>query len=138
MENKTIGCVGFHHVALHSSDFEKSFRFYTEGLGFTEYRRWKTDAGKTIALLDAGNGAMIELFSDGADRTLFEEQSGFYTHLALRVADSAKAYARALECGAVSKMPPKSMILPSNPPIPATISFVKGPDGEEIEFFEVN
>ena len=32
---------------------------------------------------------------------------------------------------------PTAMELPSEPPIPATISFVKGPDGEEVEFFEV-
>ena len=137
MENKVIGCVGFHHVALHSSDFEKSYKFYTEGLGFTEYRRWKAANGRTIVLLDAGGGAMIELFSDGAERTCFEEQAGLYIHLALRVKDSRAAFARALEYGAEVKMEPKDMELPSEPPIPATISFVKGPDGEEVEFFEV-
>lgn len=138
MENKTIGCAGFHHAALHSSDFEKSYKFYTEGLGFKEYRRWKTDAGKTIVLLDAGCGALVELFSDGEKRTCFEEQSGFYVHLALKVKDSRSAYNRAIEYGAESKMPPKDMVLPAEPPINATISFVKGPDGEEIEFFQVN
>ena len=137
MENKVIGCVGFHHVALHSSDFEKSYKFYTEGLGFTEYRRWKAANGRTIVLLDAGGGAMIELFSDGAERTCFEEQAGLYIHLALRVKDSRAAFARALEYGAEVKMEPKDMELPSEPPIPATISLVKGPDGEEVEFFEV-
>jgi glyoxylase I family protein len=137
MENTVIGCTGFHHVALHSSDFEKSYKFYTEGLGFKEYRRWKAANGRTIALLDAGNGAMVELFSDGAERKCFKEQSGFYTHLALCVKDSKAAYERALKYGAQSKMEPTAMELPSEPPIPATISFVKGPDGEEIEFFEV-
>lgn len=137
MENTVIGCTGFHHVALHSSDFEKSYKFYTEGLGFKEYRHWKAANGRTIALLDAGNGAMIELFSDGAERTCFTEQAGLYIHLALRVKDSKAAFARALEYGAKVKMEPKEMELPSEPPIPATISFVKGPDGEEVEFFEV-
>lgn len=137
MENKMIGCTGFHHIALHSSDFEKSYKFYTEGLGFCEYRRWKTDDGRTIVLLDAGNGAMIELFSDAKERTCFEEQAGIYAHLALKVKDSKAAFARALEYGAKVKMYPTEMNLPSNPPIPATISFVYGPDGEEIEFFEV-
>ena len=127
---------GFHHIALHSSDFEKSYKFYTEGLGFTEYRRWKSGE-RTIALLDAGNGAMIELFSNGKERTCFEEQAGHYVHLALRVKDSKAAYEKAMAYGAVSKMEPKVMDLPSEPPIPAVISFVKGPDGEEVEFFEV-
>ena len=137
MENTVIGCTGFHHVALHSSDFEKSYKFYTEGLGFKEYRRWKAANGRTIVLLDAGCGAMVELFSDGAERKCFEEQSGFYVHLALRVKDSKAAFERALQYGAEAKMEPTAMELPSEPPIPATISFVKGPDGEEVEFFEV-
>lgn len=137
MENKTIGCIGFHHVALHSSDFEKSYKFYTEGLGFSEYRRWKTDDGRTIVLLDAGCGAMIELFSDGNKRTCFEEQAGLYVHLALRVKNSKAAFDRAVNFGAKAKMQPTKMDLPATPAIPATISFVYGPDGEEIEFFEV-
>ena len=39
--------------------------------------------------------------------------------------------------GAKEKMAPKSMELPSEPPFPAVISFVYGPDGEELEFFQV-
>lgn len=135
MENKVIGCKGFHHIALHASDFEKSYRFYTEGLGFREYRRWNNPE-RTICLLEMGGDAMIELFSDGAPRTTFEPQSGFYVHLALCVEDSAAAFARAITYGAISKKEPSLMTLPANPPINAVISFVKGPDGEEIEFFE--
>lgn len=133
-ENTVIGCTGFHHVALHSSDFEKSYKFYTEGLGATEFRRWKSGE-RTIALLDMGGGICIELFSDGKERTCFEEQAGLYVHLALAVKDSAAAFERALAYGATEKMAPKSMVLPSEPPLPATISFVYGPDREEIEFF---
>lgn len=135
-ENKVIGCTGFHHVALHSSDFEKSYKFYTEGLGAKEFRRW-TSGERTIALLDMGGGVCIELFSNGKKRTCFEEQAGFYVHLALNVKDSTAAFDRALSYGAKEKMAPKSMELPCEPVLPAVISFVYGPDGEEIEFFEV-
>ena len=135
--NETIGCRGVHHIALHASDFEKSYTFYTEGLGFKEFRRWKSGAGKTIALLEIAGGECIELFSDAAERTNREEQAGMYVHLALDVKDSRAAFARAVAFGAKEKMPPTDMALPSEPPINATISFVYGPDGEEIEFFEV-
>ena len=135
MENKVVGCTGVHHIALHASDFERSYRFYTEGLGFREYRRW-TNPEHTICLLEMGGGQMLELFSDGAKRTVFEPQAGFYVHLALSVTDSAAAFARAIAYGAICKMEPSLMTLPSIPPINAVISFVKGPDGEEIEFFE--
>ena len=60
-ENTVIGCTGFHHVALHSSDFEKSYQFYTEGLGAKEFRRW-TSGERTIALLDMGGGLHRAVF----------------------------------------------------------------------------
>ena len=135
MENNVIGCTGVHHIALHTSDFERSYRFYTEGLGFREYRRW-SNPERTICLLEMGGGQMLELFSNGKGRSTFEEQAGFYVHLALAVKDSASAFARAITYGATSKKEPSLMTLPSIPPINAVISFVKGPDGEEIEFFE--
>lgn len=137
MNNEVISCRGIHHIALHASDFEKSYRFYTEGLGFQEYRRWKAGNGRTIALLEIANGVCVELFSDGEKRTCFDEQAGLYVHLALDVTDTRKAFARAIAYGATEKMAPKDMALPSEPPIEASISFVYGPDGEQIEFFEV-
>ena len=136
-ENPVIGCTGVHHIALHASDFEKSYKFYTDGLGFKEFRRWKSGEGRTIALLELGGGEYIELFSDGKTRTCFEEQSGLYVHLALNVKDSAAAFERATACGARPKKLPTAMELPCEPPLPVVISFVYGPDGEEIEFYEV-
>ncbi len=127
---------GIQHIALHASDFEKSYKFYTEGLGFKEYRRWKSGE-RTICLLEIGNGQYIELFSCGKERTTEEEQSGMYVHLALDVADSKKAFARAVEFGAEPKKEPTRMDLPSQPPIPVILSFVYGPDREQIEFFQV-
>lgn len=135
MENKIIGCTGVHHIALHVSDFEKSYKFYTEALGFKEYRRWNS-ADRVICLLELGGGVYVELFSNGAERTCKNEQSGMYVHLALSVKDSKKAFERAVSFGAGVKKEPEEMLLPSEPPIPAVISFVVGPDGEEIEFFE--
>ena len=137
MENQVIGCTGIQHVALHSSDFEKSYKFYTEGLGFKEFRRWNSGE-RTIALLEVGGGVYVELFSDGKPRTCFEEQAGFYVHLALAVKDSAAAFARAVAYGAKEHMAPKVMELPADPPLPVTISFVTGPDGEQIEFFQLS
>lgn len=136
MENTTIGCTGITHVALHSSDFEKSYRFYTEGLGFKEFRRWKSGE-RTIVLLEVGGGVYIELFSHGKENTCKEEQAGHYVHLALAVKDSAAAFKRALAYGAAVQKEPTAMDLPCEPPLPVVISFVLGPDGEQIEFFQM-
>lgn len=40
MANEKIAGCGFHHVALQTSDFEKSLAFYTEGLGFQLRAKW--------------------------------------------------------------------------------------------------
>ena len=87
-------------------------------------------------MLDVGGGEYLELFSNGSERTCFEEQAGHFVHLALAVKDSAAAFRRAVAYGAKEKMAPKQMEIPSEPPLPVTISFVFGPDGEQIEFFE--
>lgn len=135
MGNEIIKNCGFHHVALSASDFEKSFKFYTEGLGFNLFRTFISSSGKKVALLDMGNGDMIELFSDGENGN-HDECAGSYFHLALKTTDAKAAYKRAMEFGAESHKVPADMELPSEPPIKACIGFVKGPDGELIEFFE--
>ncbi|MBR5308668.1 MAG: VOC family protein [Clostridia bacterium] len=128
---------GFHHIALNASDFDKSYKFYTECLGLTEYRRWKTaDGVKTIALLECGNGNMIELFSSAAPRTMYDEEGGNVIHFAFRVDNAKYWYDKAIAFGCESHMEPSPKELPANPPIPCVLAFVKGPDGELIEFFE--
>lgn len=63
MANSIIPGCGVTHISLNASDFDRSVRFYTEGLGFTVFRKWG-NPGRQIALLDSGDGTCIELFSD--------------------------------------------------------------------------
>lgn len=137
MANKIIEGCTFHHVALQTSDFEKSLKFYTEGLGFEIYRTFVASSGKNVALLDIGGGSFFEIFSDGEKSDAKRDYAGRYFHLALEVKDAKAAYARAIEYGAEEMgKAPREMELPSNPPMPVVIGFVKGPDGEEIELFQ--
>ncbi len=131
-----ICATGIHHVALHCRDFAVSHKFYTEGLGLREFKRWQSGE-RTVALLEIANGSYLELFSHGNVRSFEDTQAGMYVHLALRVTDSRAAFRRALEAGAREKIAPKQVLLGAEDPLPATISFVCGPDGEEIEFFQV-
>lgn len=136
MKNKAIQGCGFHHVALQTSDFEKSLKFYTEGLGFQLRTRWVAGSGKQIALVDLGDGNYFELFSDGEKTDTKAGNAGSYFHLALRVDDTRAAFARAVEYGAEPLIEPKDVELGEGEIIHASLSFVKGPDGEEVEFFE--
>ena len=65
MANDIIHGMGFHHIAMFASDFEKSLAFY-QALGMKPYTEWG-EGKKRIMLLDVGNGDMLELFAKGGD-----------------------------------------------------------------------
>ena len=132
MANEIIKGAGSHHIALMASDFEKSLAFY-KALGFKEIVRWG-DEIKTIAMLDIGDGSRIELFSNGSDEY---SVSGKWAHFAISVDDVDEAFNIAVKAGGVPKIYPKAVPLNSTPEkISINIAFVKGPDGDELEFFK--
>lgn len=136
MANSIIEGCGVTHIALNASDFDRSIQFYTEGLGFTVFRSWGKP-GRRIALLDSGDGTCIELFSDAQTGTPNGTLAGGYAHLAFHVKDAEAAFNRAVQFGAGPKTPPKQVDIPSDPMLPVKLAFVTGPDGEELEFFQV-
>lgn len=133
MANKKIPNIGVHHLALAAVDFDKTMKFYTEGLGFETVATWG-EGKESAALLDIGNGVHFEIFGNGTPNAQKDEK---LVHFAFATTNPDVAYANALAAGAVSHMEPKSLEIPANPPLPVRIAFVKGPDGELLEFFKV-
>ena len=132
MANDIIKGLGFHHIGLKAADFEKSQKFY-KALGLKEIVRWG-ESEKEIVMFDIGNGGRIELFANGGDE--FAE-CGKWVHFAMGVEDVEEAYNIALAVGATPHIAPKIVPLDSTPEkISINIAFVKGPDGEQIEFFK--
>ena len=124
---------GFHHIALKCADFEKSIAFY-QAIGLRLYARWRADPTRQIALLSLPAGGMMELFSDGGDA--FPEE-GKYVHFAMKSDDVEGDYARAVAAGGTPLTPPKTVDLDSSPvKLRLHLAFVKGPDGEQLEFIE--
>ncbi len=123
--------MGFHHIALKCKDIDKSLAMY-RALDMTEEVRWG-EGEKLIVMLDVGDGGRIELFANGSDE--FAE-NGKWQHFALRVDDVDAAYAKAIAAGFVPHVLPKVVPLESSPEkITINVAFVKGPDGEQLEFF---
>lgn len=132
MANSVIKGMGFHHMALYASDFDKSLAFYQK-LGMSVYTAWG-EGDNRIALLDTGDGTMVELFAKPGREMASE---GRWQHLALHVENVEAALQTALAAGAKLQMPVTVMDLDSHPrKITIQIAFVYGPDGEVVEFIK--
>ena len=130
MNQKLPGCK-FHHVAINTVNYAKTVAFY-EALGFTTVSSWG-EAPKRACMMDLGDGGMIEVFEA-------EKESGFdgkWLHLALCVASTHDAYDYALSIGAKSKMKPTKITVDDKKgAYNIEISFIIGPNGEEIELYQ--
>jgi len=126
---------GFHHIALRAFNFEATLRFYQDGLGFVRAYGWGEGDGRA-AMLDTGDGNYLEVFAGGKYAPGAEPPEGALLHFALRTSDVDGAYARALAAGARSQVEPKDVTIAGEPPVPVRLAFVRGLDGEVIEFFQ--
>lgn len=123
--------LGFHHIGLKYSDLARSLTFY-RALGLQEVVRWG-EVGQEIVMLAMDDGGRIELLPQGEEE--FSEQ-GKWLHFAMRTEDVDGMYEKAVAAGARPLTPPNTLPLDSSPKkMSIRIAFVKGPDGEEIEFF---
>ena len=124
---------GFHHVAIRAFDFDKTIRFYTDGFGFSVRYSWGND-GERATMMDMGDGNYLDIFEGrGAANEIPE---GGILHFALRVASCDDAYEAAISAGAMTVMEPADLVVDGAYPVTIRIGFVRGFDGEVIEFFE--
>jgi glyoxylase I family protein len=141
--NTAIDGGGFHHLAIRSYDYDKSFAFYTEALGFRRVHGWGLDERATggkdgrVSLLDTGDGNYIELFAGSTRLPDAETPEAPVWHVAFRTNNCAAALERARAAGATVTVETKTVTPDhSDRPIALTIAFFKGPDGEIIELFQ--
>jgi glyoxylase I family protein len=141
--NATLHGGGFHHIAIRACDFDATLKFYIDGLGFRRVHGWGKDSraegGKDsrAALLDTGDGNYLEVFAGGTRRPGEEVPEGALLHFALRTSNTDAALERARAAGAVVTVEPRSVTPDhSERPLEFRIAFVKGPDGEIVEFFQ--
>ena len=138
MSNNVIKGLGYAHMAIAAKDFDKSLAFY-KALGLTVYTQWG-EGDSRIALLDMGDGSLVELFAKpdlNTERVAGPADGNPFLHFAFSAQNVDEAYRIALEAGATPIKPPAEMPLQSHPlRLTLRIAFVRGPSGEELEFFK--
>ena len=95
-------------VALTTSDYERSVKFYCEGLGLEPAAIWNNGQGKAL-ILDMGN-ATLEIFDETQAETIdqieAEQRVSGQIRFALQVPDLKEAMERLLAHGATLVHPP--------------------------------
>jgi glyoxylase I family protein len=135
--NTTLGGGGFHHVAINARNFDKSVSFYTDLLGCKPRISWG-EPGKRAIMLDTGDGNYIEIF-EKPDMAPSTAGTGI-GHLCFRSTKIVEITEKCRAAGYKVTMEPKRIDIKTTAhgpgAVPVHISFVEGPDGESIEFFE--
>ncbi|MEI6602451.1 MAG: VOC family protein [Clostridia bacterium] len=142
--NTKIKNAGFHHIAVKATNYDKSYEFYTNGLGLVPVASWGEGESRGV-MMNLGDGGCIELFAGGVAVEKvgtevtegYENLAGNWMHFAIKTDDAQGAFDAAIQAGAVCQKEPFEVTIPSTPPMPVKIAFVTGPDGEVIEFFEL-
>lgn len=132
--NTTIPGGGVHHIAVQALDWDEALTFYQDVLGMAFVAQLDTPDRK-IVLLDAGDGAHIELFEPTAQTASRETVHFPVLHFALTTTDIATAVQRVRAAGYEITMEPKNMTFAH---LDITIAFCIGPSREVVEFFQVN
>ena len=119
-------------VALTTSDYERSVKFYCDGLGLTPAQFWNNGQGRAL-ILDMGH-ATLEIFDEAQAQTIDQiETEGRVSgqiRFALQVPDLVAAMQRLLAHGAVLVHPP--VVTPWGD----TNVRLQDPDGMQITLFQ--
>jgi glyoxylase I family protein len=134
-KNKMIQGCGSHHVAIQTRDWDAALRLYLNVLGMEIVSEFGSPERK-IVLLDIGDGSHIELFQPKVDTpTAIPTTNDPIMHIALATTDTRAAIEHVREAGYEITFEPKDLVLDK---LKVTIAFFKGPNGEELEFFQTH
>ncbi len=121
---------GLDHLALVTTDAERSARFFKDLLGFKETGRLQTSHSGTIIFISLGD-TQLELFGYGdAKASRGEDKAVGFKHLALAVEDIDREYERLKAAGIEFYM------VPTTVESGLRIAFFRDPDGNSFELMQ--
>jgi len=135
-KNKVIQGCGLHHISIQTRDWDASLRLYRDILGMEVVAEFGSPE-RPIVLLDIGDGSHVELLAPKADTPVMDSPAPVMpiAHLALAATDTRAAIEYVREAGYPIITEPRTVDLSG---MRVTIAFFKGPNGEEIEFFQTH
>jgi glyoxylase I family protein len=135
-KNQVIQGCGSHHIAIQTRDWAASLKLYRDVLGMKVIAEFGSSERKII-LLDIGDGSHVELFEPKPDTAKpgSSAPNDPLMHFALATSDTRAATEHVRRAGYEITVEPKDVNLGS---LNVTIAFFKGPNGEELEFFQVH
>ena len=133
--NPVLKSAGIHHVALRTTEFDRSVAFYTDTLGCAPQMLWG-DPGKRAVMLDVGDGNYIEVFERPEAESVPDEAR--LLHFCLRCGNVDDVITRVRAAGCTVTVEPKDVPVDNRvpggkTPITLRLAFFQGPDGEIIE-----
>lgn len=136
-KNQAIEGLGTHHIAIQTRNWDESEKFYSDVLGMEKIAQITFDSPeRRLALFDIGDGTHIELFDPTPG--LSEKADGHdpVMHFALTTTNIETAVERVRAAGMkITKEPSEPFDFGH---LNITIAFFEGPNGEIIEFYQVN
>jgi catechol 2,3-dioxygenase-like lactoylglutathione lyase family enzyme len=132
--NPVIPGCGMHHISIQTRDWDASLHLYQEVLGMAAVAEFGPPE-RPIVLLDIGDGSHIELFAPKPDPPAGESPApgDLILHFALATTDTRAAVEHVRQAGYEITSEPRTVDLSG---MRVTNAFFKGPNGEEIEFFQ--
>lgn len=134
-QNQVIAGLGTHHIAIQTTDYDASVKFYTEVMGMTEVVGFENQ-GRRVVILDIGDGSHMELFEPIPGSQPSNDATGnIVFHFALQTTDIESALERVRAAGMEITVELRTVDLGA---LNVSLAFFKGPSGEVVEFFQVN
>ena len=132
--NQTISGCGMHHISIQTKDWDASLHLYRDTLGMKEVASFGSTE-RPIVLLDVGDGSHVELVAPQTSSPPVEQSPAGcpILHFALATTDTRAAIEHVRAAGYKITSEPRTVELSG---VQVTYAFFKGPNGEEIEFFQ--
>jgi len=132
--NPVIPGCGMHHISIQTRDWEASLHLYRDVLGMKLVATFGSSE-RPMVLLDVGDGSHVELFAPKTGSTPVEGAvtGDLILHFALATTDTHAAVDHVRQAGYEIISEPQTVELSG---MQVTYAFFRGPNGEEIEFFQ--